>query len=330
MAIELNDLLNIQPNKVNTNLASKTMLIYGGYKAGKTSFCAKSLPNALLCAFEKGYNAIPDIKVYDINKWTEFKRIVKLLEAPEIKNMYKTIIIDTIDLAAGLCEDYICQQHGVGALKDIPYGQGFGEYERELASTFRKITMLGYGLAFTAQKDVKTAKDNKGDDIEILQPLADKRTLKVVNALVDFILYIEQEWDENGVEHRYFRTRNTPFITAGSRFGGMADKIPFNYDALIAEIDKAIKLDTKGDLTLITNEEVDYSFERKRPFSETMQEAGEIWGKFPKTQEWNERKMKVVEEYFGQPIKLSTATEAQQDLVESVIDDLKNLLLTVN
>ena len=330
MAIELEDLLNIQPNKVNTNLASKTMLIYGGYKAGKTSFCAKSLPKALLCAFEKGYNAISGIKPIDINKWTEFKRIVKLLEAPEMKQMYETIIVDTIDLAAGLCEAYICQQHGVTALKDIPYGQGFGEFEKELASTFRKITMLGYGLAFTAQKDVKTAKNNKGEDIEVLQPLGDKRTLKVINALVDFILYIGQEWDDNGVEHRYFYTRNTPFITAGSRFGGMADKIPFTYDALIAEIGKAIENDTKGDLSLVTNEEVKYKVEEKRPFKECMQEAGELWAKFPKTPEWNEKKMKVVEEYFGQPIKLSTAVESQQDLVENVIQDLKNLLSEAN
>jgi hypothetical protein len=61
-----------------------------------------------------------------------------------------------------------------------------------------------------------------------------------------------------------------------------------------------------------------------------MQEAGELWAKFPKTPEWNEKKMKVVEEYFGQPIKLSTATEAQQDLVEGVIEDLKNLLSQIN
>ena len=40
--------------------------------------------------------------------------------------------------------------------------------------------------------------------------------------------------------------------------------------------------------------------------------------------------MKVVEEYFGQPIKLSTAVESQQDLVEGVIEDLKNLLSQIN
>lgn len=326
MAIELNDLLNLQPTKVNTNLSGKTMLIYGNEKSGKTSFCAKSLPDALLCAFEKGYSALSGIRPIDVNKWTDFKRIVKLLETKEMKEKYKNIIIDTVDIMASLCEEYICQQNGVKSISEIPFGKGYNEYTKEMATTLRKITMMGYGLAFTAQKDIKIVKDNRGNDIERLQPMVDKRALKVVNALVDFILYIGQEWDENGVEHRYFYTRNTPFITAGSRFGGMADKIPFTYEALIAEIGKAIESETEGDLNLVTDEKIEYKSEEKRPFTETMAEAGNIWAQFPNTPEWKERKMKVVEEYFGQPIKLSTATPEQQDLVESIIEDLKNLL----
>ena len=42
-----------------------------------------------------------------------------------------------------------------------------------------------------------------------------------------------------------------------------------------------------------------------------------------------EKKMAIVQDYFGQPFKLSTATPEQQDLVESVIEDLKNLLSQV-
>jgi hypothetical protein len=68
---------------------------------------------------------------------------------------------------------------------------------------------------------------------------------------------------------------------------------------------------------------------QNEPFTETMAEAGQLWAQFPKTPEWNEKKMNIIQEYFGQQIKLSTATEAQQDLVESVIEDLKHLLLKV-
>ena len=326
---EVIDILNIQPNKVNASLSGKTLLLYGKNKSGKTTFCTKEMPKPLLCAFEKGYNAIPGVKAIDVTKWTQFKQIVKQLDTPAAKEMYESVIIDTVDIMASLCETYVCQQAGVSALSDVPFGKLYGEYSKEMTNILRKITMMGYGLAFIAQEDIKIVKDDKGEDIEKLQPMLDKRALKIVNAIVDFILYIGQEWDEQGNCNRFFYTRNTPFITAGSRFGEMAPKIPFSYEALIQEVQKAIEKNTGGDPNLFTNEEVSYQEEIKRPFKEVMQEAGELWAKFPKTPEWNEKKMKIVEEYFGQPIKLSTATESQQDLVESVIEDLKNLLSTI-
>ena len=326
---EIIDILNIQPNKVNASLSGKTLLIYGKNKVGKTTWCTKELPKPLLCAFEKGYNAIPGVKAIDVTKWTQFKQIVKQLDNPAAKEMYESVIIDTVDIMASLCESYVCQQAGVSALSEVPFGKLYGEYTKEMTNILRKITMMGYGLAFIAQEDIKIVKDDKGEEIEKLQPMLDKRALKVVNAIVDFILYIGQEWDENGNNNRYFYTRNTPFITAGSRFGEMAPKIPFSYKALIDEVQKAMEKNTADNPNLLIDEKVEYTPEVKRPFRETMQEAGELWAQFPKSQEWNEKKMTIVQEYFGQPIKLSTATETQQDLVESVIQDLKNLLSTI-
>jgi len=323
------DILNIQPNKVNATLSGKTLLVYGKNKVGKTTFCTKELPKPLLCAFEKGYNAIPGIKAIDITKWTQFKQVVKQLDSPAAKEMYNTVIIDTVDIMASLCESFVCQQAGVSNLSDVAFGKLYGEYSREMTNVLRKITMMGYGLAFIAQEDIKIVKDDKGEEIEKLQPMLDKRALKIVNAIVDFILYIGQEWDEQGNNNRFFYTRNTPFITAGSRFGEMSAKIPFSYEALIQEVQRAIEKNTGGDSSLFTNEKIEYKEEVKRPFTETMAEAGQIWAQFPKTPEWNEKKMAIVQEYFGQPIKLSTAVPEQQDLVESVIDDLKNLLSTV-
>ena len=320
------DILNIQPNKVNATLNGRFLLVYGKNKIGKTTFCTKQLPKPLLCAFEKGYAAIPGIKAIDIQKWTQFKQVVKQLDTPAAKEMYETVIIDTVDIMASLCESYICQQSGVTSLSDVPFGKLYNEYSKELTTILRKITMMGYGLAFIAQEDIKIVKNDKGEEIEKLQPMLDKRALKVVNALVDFILYIGSEWDENGNNVRYFYTRNTPFITAGSRFGEMAPKIPFSYDALIDEVQKAMEKNTAENPSLLIDEKIEYKDEPKRSFKETMQEAGEIWAQFPNTQEWKDKKTAIVQEYFGQPIKLSTAVESQQDLVESVIEDLKNLL----
>lgn len=298
-------------------------------KIGKTTFCATQLPKPLIVATEVGYKAIPGAMAINVTKWTQFKQIIKQLDNPVAREKYETIVIDTAVILSSLCEEYICQQNGVSSLSEIPYGKGYALYEKEMSNAFRKITMMGLGLVFITHQEIKVNKNDKGEEYETIQPVLDKRSMKIINALVDFILYIGSEWNEQGVNERFFYTRNTPFVVAGSRFGNLAPKIPFTYDALITEIGKAIEKNTGGDSSLFTNEKVEYKEEIKRPFSETMAEAGQIWAQFPKTPEWNDRKMKIVEEYFGQPIKLSTAVESQQDLVESVIDDLKNLLSEV-
>jgi hypothetical protein len=324
MANEI-DILNIQPNKVNASLSGKYVLLYGSPKIGKTTFCATQLPKPLLIATERGYTAIPGVMAIDVTKWIQFKQIIRQLENPAAREKYETIVIDTAVILSSLCEEYVCQQNGVSSLSEIPYGKGYGMYEKEMSTAFRKITMMGLGLVFITHQEIKVNKNDKGEEYETIQPVLDKRSLKVINALVDFILYVGSEWNDKGENERFFYTRSTPFIVAGSRFGLMAPKIPFTYEALISEIQKAME-SSIIDKNLLINEEIVYAPESKRLFSETMKEAGMIWNQFPKTPEWNEKKMAIVTEYFGQPIKLSTATPEQQDLVESVIEDLKQLL----
>ena len=115
--------------------------------------------------------------------------------------------------------------------------------------------MMGYGIVSIAHQENKVARNDKGEEYETIQPVLEKRALKAINALVDFVLYIGQEQDENGNNNRYFYTRNTPFIMAGSRFGEMAPKIPFSYDTFIKETTKAMNSSVKGDLTMISEED---------------------------------------------------------------------------
>lgn len=101
------DILNIKPSVISRDLRGKYVLLYGKPKSGKTT-AAASFPNALLCAFEKGYNAIGGVRPVDITTWSDFKQALRQLEKPEAKQMYETIIIDTISIAWDYCEQYIC------------------------------------------------------------------------------------------------------------------------------------------------------------------------------------------------------------------------------
>ena len=116
------DILNIQPTTISRDLRGKYLLLYGKPKTGKTSFSAQ-LPKNLLIAFEKGYNAISNLKAVDIQKWTDFKIVLKQLEKPEARAMYDSITIDTLSIAYQMCEDFVCAQNGVQKISDIPWGK---------------------------------------------------------------------------------------------------------------------------------------------------------------------------------------------------------------
>ena len=95
------DILAIQPTVISRDLRGKYVLIYGKPKCGKTT-AAVQFPRALLCGFEKGYNAIGGVKPVDISKWAEFKLVLRQLEKPEAKAMYDTVTIDKAATIGGL------------------------------------------------------------------------------------------------------------------------------------------------------------------------------------------------------------------------------------
>lgn len=111
------DLLKLTPNKVSRDLSGYITYLYGQGGAGKTSFGAQ-MPNPLLLACEKGYNAIPGILAQDITSWGEIKQVLRELKKPEVKNMFKSIVVDTVDIAAQLCEKYVCSTLGIENIGD--------------------------------------------------------------------------------------------------------------------------------------------------------------------------------------------------------------------
>lgn len=111
------NLLTIQPHKVSRDLSGYITFIYGPAKVGKTTFGSK-MPGHLILAFERGYNALPGVMIQDITSWGEMKQVVRELKKPEVKAVYKSIIIDTVDVAADACQKYICNQLGIENIGD--------------------------------------------------------------------------------------------------------------------------------------------------------------------------------------------------------------------
>lgn len=289
-------------------------------------------PKPLLCAFEKGYNALVGVRPADIASWADFKAICRQLKKPEAKNIYETIVIDTIAIAYALCEKYILAREGVQAIGDIGYGKGWGMLKDEFETTFRELTQLGYSIVFIAHSKTKKTEytDEEGNELEALAPDLPNAAYQIVNRMVDVIGYIGVEYDiKNGQSFRYLYTRGTPTIFAGSRYKYLAPKIELGYQQLVDAIAEA--MEKEANLTgtgFVSEADLNYGGAPTRSFDETMAEAKDLWNKIIKAKgdEGREIIKKVISQVFGHDMQLSRATPEQQDMVELVVEDLRKVL----
>ena len=318
------DILNIEPTVISRDLKGKYILVYGKPKCGKTTL-ASHFPKNLLIAFEKGYNAIDGIKAIDINKWANFKLVLRQLEKKEAQEMYDTITIDTTTIAYEMCEQYICAQHGVQTIADIPWGQGYTATKKEFEKCLRKITMLGYGLVLISHIETRKEKLSDDNEIEILAPSMPKRCYEVVNQIVDIIGYISTEWDDDGNSTRWLYTRQTPTVMAGSRFKYLAPKIKLGYDELVKAINEAIDKQRDVDGATVVDK-VETKVEEQLDYEAIRNEASQLWSELVQKDTANaDIILKKVEMIFGRKIKLSEITEDQVDLFNLVLIDMRDM-----
>ena len=318
------DILSIEPTVISRDLKGKYLLLYGKPKTGKTTMASR-FPKNLLIAFEKGYNAIDGIKAIDINKWSEFRQVLRQLEKPEAQEMYDTITIDTTTIAYEMCEQFVCSQNGVQSIRDIPWGQGWTLAKKEFESCLRKITMLGYGLVLISHIETRKEKTADDSEIEILAPSMPKRCYEVVNQIVDIIGYIATEWDEDGNSHRWLYTRQTPTVMAGSRFPYLAPKIKLGYQELVDAINEAIDKQRDIDGATVVDK-LEKKQEEELSFSEIREEASKIWAKLVNEDAANAEKiLKKVEMIFGRKLKLSEITEDQKEPFFLVLLEMRDM-----
>lgn len=319
------DIFNIQPTTISRDLKGKFVCIYSLPKVGKTSMACQ-FPKNLLCAFEKGYNAIAGVKPVDVTKWSDFKLVLRQLEKPEARDLFDTVTIDTIGIAWEMCEQFICAQNGVQKIADIPWGGGYSACKKEFESCLRKITQLGYGLVIIAHVDKRVEKRADDDEVEILGPAIPKRAYEIVNQLVDIIGYIDVTWDEEGNSERWLYTRKTPTVMAGSRFKYLAPKIKFGYNELVNAIGEAIDKSEKLDGAVVV-ETATQVIEEKLDYKAIRAEASDLWQALvAKDPENAPIILKKVEMIFGRPMKLSEITEDQVDLFNLVVLDMRDML----
>jgi hypothetical protein len=329
-----NSLLSIKPHKVSRDLKGYSVFFYGDPKSGKTTIASK-FPDALLLAFEKGYNAIPGIMVKPLNTWSEFKKTLRELKDPEVKEQFKTVIIDTADIAYMLCEKWVCQQESnekvdYTTIGDIPYGKGYKLAEKEFDEALRAIIQMDYGLVIISHSIDKTFTDENNKDFNQIVPTLDNRARKICERTCDIIGYARSIQTDEGKRSTLYLRQTSRFV-AGSRFKYMPNAIDFTYENLVNAIQDAIDKEAKEfSGTLVTDESVntqkavneyEYDFDALKAEFQTI--VGDLMSTGSPTM--GSKIQKIIEAHLGKGKKAVDCTPDQAAELDLIVYDLKQL-----
>ena len=323
------DIFAIKPHEVSRDLCGYTVLLYGQPKTGKTTTAAQ-FPQALLCAFETGYLAIPGVMAQPVNKWSEFKQILKQLDSDQARQQFKHVIVDTVDIAYDLCEKYICNQNSVSTVGDLAYGKGYALAKKEFDEALRRIPQMGYGLVMISHAQDKTFKDENGDEYQQIVPTLANQPRLVVDRMSDIIGYAHPFQEEDGTVHTTLFMRGTPRFVAGSRFKYTPDSIEFSYDNLVNAIGDAIDRQAKdfGGQYVTDAPTTAHVAEPELNFDDLMNQFNTLVSKIQNATggafgtTWAPRIVAITDKYLGKGKKVSEMSRDQVEQLVLIVDDL--------
>ena len=315
------NLLNIEPHKVSRDLSGYITYIYGLPKTGKTTL-AVQMPDCLLLAFEKGYNALPGVMAQDLTSWTDLKTVLRELKKTEVKQVYKSIVVDTVDIAAELCQKYICNQNGISSLGELGYGKGWTAFKEEFHSVFRGLTQLGYAVFFIGHSKEVVSEDGK---THIIRPALTNTTRTIVTGMSDIIGFAHQEAGQK-MSVLTLRSEDDN-VECGCRFKYITPEIPMSYNNLVAAVKEAIdKEAAEHDNKFVTDEKEKTVEVTSYDFNALMDEFKGYVKKLIDDDENNGARIThVVESYLGKGKKASDLIPSQAEFLYLIVEELKTL-----
>ncbi len=223
----------------------KTVL-YGVKGIGKTTFASK-FPAPLFIDLDNGTKRCAVDRVGNIATWEDFMETIKEIAYMD-GSPYSTIVIDTVDRAAELCEEYVCRRAKKDTIEDFGFGRGYPALAQEFSKLIGWGNILidkGYNVVFIghAMQRVVTRPDDTGSYDHWEMKLKGKGANSLGALLkewADLLLFADYritiiQKDDNGrgkasknSGERRMRTNYTPFADAKNRFG-LDDDLPFDY-----------------------------------------------------------------------------------------------------
>ncbi len=334
------DLLNLEETKINSSMEGKIVLLYGTNNTGKSKVSSMIYPHkTLYLATEKGYNALGGISKLDVLDWNTFRQAVKQLTNKKtfkkMHEMYKTVVVDVADRLPELCSAYICDKNSVTNISDIAWGGGYAQLKTELANQLNKLALSGYLVILICHDETndKYTDPVSGEEYAYTYP---KNTMsKVGNPLKDipdFCIYLQNNGtdEEGGVVLSTGVVSHRKNVFARSRFTKCATTIaPFTAENLINTVRDACIAEAKElgvecvdefDFDAVLHEDDNIEEEKELTHGELVKRVNDI-GKIL-YKDYQNDVTAIIERYLGEGAKVSKTTEAQNDKLQFIINDL--------
>ena len=298
----------------------------------KTSNAVK-FPKPILLAFEKGYSMLSGVYAQPINTWKEALDVKKQLlkdaksvtDGEKAETVFKTVIVDTADIAYDLCEKFILDKEGVEYLDETEKMRGYRAVSREYDKFFQEIVKANYTLVIISHATSKQIKEN-GEKYDKTIPTLPDRGFQVIARLVDVCAYASYETDaDTGATTSMLTLRGGKNLEAGSRNKYMSARIPFTYEALKKDMEQAIDKLEKEDGANVVNDTVNLYKDQseKIDFKATMAEIKNIAKALNNLDLMNDY-TKIVNEYLGKGRSVKDCDESQSDMLALILEDLRD------
>ena len=250
------------------------------------------------------------------------KQTFRELKKPEVKAKFQSVIVDTIDIAAEMCQRYICSQNGITALGELGFGKGWTAFKEEFSQVFRGLTQLGYAVLFIGHD--KEVLDDNGN--KTIRPALTNSTRTIICGMSDIIGYAHQDKDYKESSVLTLRCADDS-IECGSRFKYLKNEFPCSYGNLVEELEKAITLEAQEhDNKFITNEKQQVIEDEAYDFDSLKKEFQGLVEALMNEDTANADKItSVVEHYLGRGKKASEITPYQAEFLKLINEDLRNL-----
>lgn len=346
--ITLEDITNLQGNKVPTDAKSYSTFVYGYPKTGKSTFVNDLYgEKVLFLATEHRHQAIAGAHVVNVDSWAEFLQVMKLIKKPEVQDKYDAICVDTVGRLESYCEQYTLSKLGIDDLSEAAWGAGFGEYNKQLEKGLSLIEKSGLTPVFISHakqetkkvllsdareeekekegaavnKDKKTGKEYV--EYQKTTPDVKNKFFNMINRIADNILFLDLSVDGEGREDRKIFYRDTVDHLAGASYRHMVEHTQLTPEAYKKAVEDAINAEGKGN-TVDKSKEKMSDDSGKYDYDKLMSEIADL-GKQLQVDGKAEERNKVIEEVLGKGNKVKDTKPEQAEVLAVLVDKLKEI-----